>query len=48
MYPLPMQLPAPQVGFALANDEKEHADLTKRGYGPAFVPAEKPQKQAKA
>ena len=40
MYPLNVQLPAPAVGFALANDEIEHADLTEAGYVPAYVPPE--------
>jgi len=36
-----MQLHAPGVGFAVANDEDEHKALTACGYGPAFVePAE--------
>lgn len=37
MYPLNMQLPAPLIGFAVANDEAEHISLTKSGYGPGFV-----------
>ena len=37
MYPLSMQLPAPQAGFAVANDEAEHQALTESGYGPAYV-----------
>ena len=41
MYPLNMQLPAPAVGFACANDEAEHIALTEQGYSPAFVKAEK-------
>jgi len=41
MYPLNMQLPAPAVGFAVANDEAEHIALTEQGYGPAFVKAER-------
>jgi hypothetical protein len=36
-YPLNMQLPAPQVGFAVANDEAEHAALSEAGYEPKFV-----------
>lgn len=40
MYPINVQLPAPAVGFALANDEFEHADLTKAGYVPVYVPVE--------
>ena len=47
MYPLNMQLPAPAVGFALANDEIEHAELTTAGYLPAFVAPTK-AKAAKA
>ena len=40
-YPLNMQLPAPAVGFAVANTEDEHISLTERGYLPAYVaPAE--------
>ena len=37
MYPLDMKLPAPAIGFAVANDEDEHQALTAKGYGPAFV-----------
>lgn len=37
MYPLDMHLPAPGVGFAVANDEAEHIALTAAGYLPAFV-----------
>jgi hypothetical protein len=37
MYPLSMQLPAPLIGFACANDEAEHIALTEQGYGPAFA-----------
>jgi hypothetical protein len=40
MYPLNVTLPAPAVGFALANDETEHAALTAAGYVPALVKAE--------
>lgn len=39
MYPLQMTLSLPAVGFAVANDEAEHIELTKYGYQPAFVPA---------
>lgn len=39
MYPLNMTLPAPAIGFALANDEAEHATLTEAGYVPALVKA---------
>lgn len=44
-YPLNLQLLAPAVGFAVANDEAEHIALTEHGYHPAFVApavAEKP------
>lgn len=37
MYPLNMQLVAPAIGFAVANDAAEHQALTAAGYGPAFV-----------
>lgn len=37
MYPLNMQLPAPGVGFAVANDEGEHIALNAQGYLPAYV-----------
>lgn len=37
-YPINMQL-VNGIGFAVANDEDEHKDLTDKGYGPAFVPA---------
>ena len=40
MYPLNMTLAAPQVGFAVANDEDEHKSLTAAGYGPAYVAPE--------
>ena len=36
MYPLNLSLAAPTVGFAVANDEAEHAELTARGYQPAL------------
>ena len=36
MYPLPLQLASPAVGFAIANDEAEHAALTALGYLPAL------------
>ena len=36
-YPLNVQLPAPQIGFAVANDEGEHQALTDAGYLPALV-----------
>jgi hypothetical protein len=47
MYPLNMQLAAPAVGFAVANDEAEHQALTATGYGPGFVASE-PTKATKA
>ncbi len=48
-YPLNMQLPAPAIGFAVANDEAEHIALTGQGYQPAYVaPAEQPAPAAKA
>jgi hypothetical protein len=37
MYPLNVSLPAPAVGFALANDDAEHRSLTDAGYRPAYV-----------
>jgi hypothetical protein len=40
MYPINVQLPAPAIGFAVANDEQEHKDLSAAGYLPAFVEAE--------
>lgn len=40
MYPLNMNLPAPAVGFALANDVEEHKALSEAGYGPAYVAPE--------
>lgn len=43
-YPLNVQLPAPQVGFALANDEAEHKALSEAGYLPAY---EAPKAKAK-
>lgn len=39
MYPLNVSLQAPAIGFALANDETEHAALTEAGYVPALVKA---------
>ena len=36
MYPLNMALPAPAVGFAVANDEVEHELLSDSGYLPKF------------
>lgn len=47
MYPLDMTLPAPQIGFAVANDEAEHKALTEAGYGPAYVEPVKTGKAAK-
>jgi hypothetical protein len=41
MYPLNMMLTV-GVGFAVANDEIEHAALTTAGYGPALVPEADP------
>lgn len=40
MYPLSMKLPAPAIGFAVANDEAEHIALTDFGYEPGFVSTE--------
>lgn len=41
MYPLNVSLPAPAIGFAVANDVDEHQRLTEAGYQPAYVaPAE--------
>lgn len=37
MYPLNVSLPAPAIGFAVANDEAEHAALSAAGYVPALV-----------
>lgn len=37
MYPLNVSLPAPAIGFAVANDETEHAALSAMGYVPALV-----------
>lgn len=45
MYPLKMSLVA-GVGFAVANDEKEHKSLTEHGYGPEFVAQPAPVAQA--
>lgn len=36
MYPLNVSLPAPAIGYAVANDESEHASLTAAGYVPAL------------
>ena len=46
MYPLNMNLPAPAVGFALANDAEEHQALTAAGYGPAYVAPAAPDHDA--
>lgn len=35
-YPLNLQLAAPEIGFAVANDEAEHIALSDVGYTPAF------------
>lgn len=45
-YPLDMKLPAPQVGFAVANSEEEHKALSDAGYEPAYAPPE-PEKAKK-
>jgi len=37
MYPLNMQLTAPSIGFAVANDKAEHIALTAIGYEPGYV-----------
>lgn len=37
MYPLNMKLPDPKIGFAVANDELEHSDLSDAGYEPKYV-----------
>lgn len=36
MYPLNVSLPAPAIGYAVANDADEHARLTAAGYLPAL------------
>jgi hypothetical protein len=47
-YPLDMKLPAPAIGFAVANDEADHIALTEAGYLPAYVaPAAPVEKTAK-
>lgn len=44
IYPLNVSLPAPGIGYAVANDENEHAALTGYGYVPAYVaPVAAPQ-----
>lgn len=35
-YPLQVSLPAPLIGFAVANDAAEHAALSDAGYLPAL------------
>lgn len=40
MYPLDVSLPAPAIGFAVANDQAEHQALTAAGYVPALEVAE--------
>ncbi|MBI2725401.1 MAG: hypothetical protein HYX42_04040 [Polaromonas sp.] len=42
MYPLNVSLPA-GAGFAVANDEAEHASLTAAGYLPALVDPPAPE-----
>lgn len=37
MYPLNVSLPAPAIGFAVANDAAEHQALSDAGYVPAYV-----------
>ncbi len=37
MYPLNMTKPGDQPGYALANDEAEHAALSDLGYEPKLV-----------
>ena len=48
MYPLNVQTAGPKVGFAVANDEAEHAALTAAGYLPAFVAPEQPAEAIQA
>ena len=45
MYPLNMSLPAPKIGFAVANDEVEHELLSDAGYTPKY---EKPAAVSRA
>lgn len=49
-YPLNLQLTAPEIGFAVANDEAEHIALSDVGYTPAFpgreLEAATPEEQA--
>ena len=37
MYPLNVTMPAPALGFALANDDAEHRLLSDAGYLPAYA-----------
>ena len=37
MYPLNMMLAAPAIGYAVANDDAEHATLTDAGYQPPLA-----------
>lgn len=46
MYPLNMNLPAPAIGFAVANTEDEHKALSEAGYEPKYV-APEPAKKTK-
>ena len=46
MYPLNVSLPAPAIGFAVANDEAEHERLTAAGYVPALVKDEPNSEEA--
>ena len=36
MYPINLTKPGEQPGFAVANDEAEHASLSEHGYEPKF------------
>jgi len=47
-YPLNLQLPAPAIGFAVANDEAEHIALSEHGYQPAFVASDADPAEADA
>lgn len=44
MYPLNVSLPAPGIGFAVANDEDEHERLTAAGYVPKLEKLAEPVK----
>jgi hypothetical protein len=44
MYPLNLQLPAPLIGFACANNEQEHKELSEAGFLPAFGKVKKTKK----